>query len=430
MADEPRFDNPEDFARWLERRPAAWAQALAARAALRVLPLAAAGTAVRPDDDRSMLAVFRATLISWAAGKYPSHDMSAAAAAATTYAAADAADAATDAATAAATFAAAYAVNAADAATTTDAAAATTFAATYAAANAATAAGSATYAAATTYAAAANTAARSAAVWASVSRDADWLAANTAGRLIDQPLWLEDVREDARYRANLPPWARRALEGFADSEFASQHNFGPWIAWYRALLPNNRDVAPRNYFGESVTVKMATQPDDWWERPVAEVNADIAVWLEEKKPSEQLAAEVDGAEESDSGSTDEYSSQLQRTVDALQNLDRSLSSALAAGGSARHGEIGHNNSPEPLSPEEMYRQAQAEVRGTLELLNAPEVNKTWLVDLRATLGTFGDWLKKKADLAVNTAIVTGVPLLFADVSGAIEALTKLIGLLP
>jgi hypothetical protein len=84
------FKNHSQFRAWLGKQPREVAVALAARAALRVLPVvqtakyeASTGVLIVP--------VFRATVISWAAAKYPAHQMELAAAAADAYAAAVAA---------------------------------------------------------------------------------------------------------------------------------------------------------------------------------------------------------------------------------------------------------------------------------------------------------------------------------------------------
>jgi len=62
MTDLPTFQTIEDFESWLEDKPAVWAQAIAVRVALRVLPVVARATDAGQGSE--MMAVFRATLFS------------------------------------------------------------------------------------------------------------------------------------------------------------------------------------------------------------------------------------------------------------------------------------------------------------------------------------------------------------------------------
>jgi len=87
----------ETLRAWLETRPAADAQVIALRVALRtvplVLPVNLKSTGIHKADAQNLtLASFRAIFISWAASKYPAHDMMKAAAGAAAGAAAFAAD--------------------------------------------------------------------------------------------------------------------------------------------------------------------------------------------------------------------------------------------------------------------------------------------------------------------------------------------------
>jgi hypothetical protein len=121
------FKSRSQMEAWLGRQPREAAVVLAARAALRALPLV---LVAKHKDFRSVLVlpVFRATVISWATAKYPTYQTELAAAAAAAYAAADASASATAVAIAAidaaATRAAAFAADAYAAATAARAAAA------------------------------------------------------------------------------------------------------------------------------------------------------------------------------------------------------------------------------------------------------------------------------------------------------------------
>ncbi|HEY0833001.1 MAG TPA: S8 family serine peptidase [Azospirillum sp.] len=263
MADRIDFKDRGDFRRWLEDKPIAWARVIAVRAALRVLPLTGNAGSQRKRDgkanERLLLMVFRAGFISYAAGKFPAYAKGYSAAAAT--AAAACAD--TFAAAAFAAFAAFAAAASAAAAAATDAAVA-----------AADAAAAATP--------------RPEAIWKAVSRDAERLMASVgnsedgrARELIRQPLWLDKLRRNPRREANLPPWAREAWDQFVESALAKEGGFAPWIAWYEALLSEQDAAQPRDYFGEALTIRIATQLNAWWERGAVAVNGDIARWLEE-----------------------------------------------------------------------------------------------------------------------------------------------------
>lgn len=263
MTTELDLTDPKDLERWLKDKPVEWSQGIAARAALRVFPVLFVGGADNAELGKLILAATRAMLISWIARKFPTHNMIAAAAAA--YASARAADAAS------------YAARA-----STHAAAATAYYAAAGAAGAAHAARAATLAArAAVHAAGAHAA-------GAADDDARWLEGHKGerfgeGALIDQPLWL-----NVRRRSPAVEWHIAFRGGIV-----AEHGFFPWIAWYDALLPADPAAAPFDYFGEALTLRIATQPDAWWDRPPKDVNADIARWLEERDaaPKESEIAE-------------------------------------------------------------------------------------------------------------------------------------------
>lgn len=64
----------DEFETWLRRQPRGVAVALAARAALRVLPLLKAAKASRGFRSNIVLPVFRAAAVSWAAANYPARE--------------------------------------------------------------------------------------------------------------------------------------------------------------------------------------------------------------------------------------------------------------------------------------------------------------------------------------------------------------------
>lgn len=84
----------------------------------------------------------------------------------------------------------------------------------------------------------------------------------------------------------LPAWIVLPWKTVTNSEGAS--DFVPWINWYQALLTGNGPSA--DYFGPDLTLRIAQQPDEWWDRPAAEVNADVAAWLKQRDQAATDAA--------------------------------------------------------------------------------------------------------------------------------------------
>lgn len=273
----------EDLERWLEARPPDRrrdeARAIAARAALRLFPLVFTALDVphrRLDIETKqglILQSFRAVFISWVACKYPLGAVNARTLEVTARAAATAARAA---------------AGIADVATTA------TRAASRAAAGNATAA-----------AAAARTAADAtgsgAASWKAVAVDCAWLEApDSDGRLIDEPLWLVDVRGDPKFNVNMPRWARHPLDAFAESEMARKGPWAPIVDWYRSVLSHRGGGAPKSLFGEKADIEIATQPNDFWTvtetRGADRIMQDVFVrrWWEEPEPADKPDRTVAG----------------------------------------------------------------------------------------------------------------------------------------
>jgi KAP family P-loop domain len=254
---------------WLRDMPREWAQAIGARTALRVLPLSSAGfrdeRLLEPGTLILVLASFRASFISWAALKYPGADINIRAAAG---------------------YAADIDVSGV-AATGPDAhAAVTAGVAAKATANTVDVVPDVVSAIKTALDAALTAAGPTAAdeVWNGIKADGNWLAHNSeskdhrgiqAQRLINERLWLEEVRGDPKYKVNFPRWVRETFDAFAMSELVRSGHWKPWVEWYRAILPNSPRARPKSAFGEAVDLKIATQPRDFWERDPHEVMADI-----------------------------------------------------------------------------------------------------------------------------------------------------------
>ncbi|WP_141687829.1 KAP family P-loop NTPase fold protein [Stappia indica] len=296
MADRderPEIDSPEALEAWLADKPAEWAQVIAVRAALRVFPLV---FQVHEDPDQGfdadlkqnlILQVFRASFISRLVLIYPRSEIRTAVSAAAK--------------------AAATAANYASAIPFARAAAA---AASAARASTRTSAGADVIARAASSVRAA-TSASTAAVVVHAGGDADdttsWRAVSedclrlleyvTIDDLIDEPLWLMDVRGKASYRANFPPWVREPFDRFAARDEVKS---GPWrliIDWYRAILPNSLNAEPRSLFGQTVDIAIATQPDAFWivtdERSAEDVFRDLERIRDGKPTAIQTTATSD-----------------------------------------------------------------------------------------------------------------------------------------
>lgn len=259
MAIEVR--GPEELEHFLSGKPFEWSRLIAARSALRVLPAAL----VTGLPETVWSPALRACFISWSASRFPAYDMKSAARSAASFAARSAADSA-------------YSV-----------AGPASFAARSAADSAYSVAGSAAPTAAHSAAVSALSAAESASsvVWQMLCLDLALLADNFAGQpmsLALQPLWYGTV----------PDWTKHRWQAFTSNMRASNKGYTPWIGWYNALLTAG-STASADFFGEELTIRIATQSDIWWSRPSSEVNADIARWLAERDRGDDVPSELDQA---------------------------------------------------------------------------------------------------------------------------------------
>lgn len=251
------FKSAEDFEKWLEGKPREVAIALAARAALRVLP----GVTIDARRDFKgdlpavvVLPVFRATAVSWAAAKYPAHerDLSIAAFVAAS-AAQDAAAQADSAVTRAARFAAA-AVNSSG---------------FYAAKTAGIAA---THAAA--YRAAASV------FWVALSRDAARIDEGVATSAVAScPLW-----PGGPLVPNQPDELGDLWQEMKETLIAANQDWDVWINWYEDRLEGRvRD--------EDCELAYVLSDDALWKQGPAVVNAEIKRRIEKLQRSDPILPE-------------------------------------------------------------------------------------------------------------------------------------------
>ncbi len=296
---------------WLESQDVEIARTIAARVALRALPLVGRILAVpakrltlRQKRDL-ILYSFRTSFISWAARKYPGQEMNAAAARSA---------AARSSAPARSTVADVDPAGSAVATRSADAAGAAADAA-FAAACAATADAYAYASAAAAYA----TEAYAATVWTSLEADRCWLEENPGGQLLNQPLWLPSKAQE---RAEPPKWMLDALYNLGETDLVQRGPWGVWLVWYRALLPAPHGGPVRSHFGERTDITIATQPSKFWERDPDEVVAEIAAmadWKWQPPSAEGVIAEdaskkLKNAGETLAGAAEEFSEKAERII--------------------------------------------------------------------------------------------------------------------
>lgn len=253
-----KIDSREALEAWLKGKPRAVAQAIATRAALRVLPLvgddvplvggeAAVMRLAVPLRISWLFGAFRCLLVSWvAANENVTED---------TRRAADTAKF--------------YYTRADDAA----AMAVLTACADENANN---------YSASTAFAAA----------FATNDPISVWHAVEADYRKFDAGKLADEVMRLPIWHGETPDWARQAWREMTENQDLQNPGFAPWFKWYEGIA--GLDGGPtRDIFGPELSLKIALQPDDWWKRGPEAVNADIAQWLAEKGEKEaKLAVEI------------------------------------------------------------------------------------------------------------------------------------------
>jgi hypothetical protein len=267
-ADMAQITSREELEDWLKDKPADWAQVIAARAALRVLPYAFAKRI--PDEwvTNCSLALFRVTALSWTAPDFPADDLG--------KAARTAADAASG--VVARADAAARAFAAADAAY--GAARALVYAAGFTASSAANAANAANaaYDATRAFLYAAD-------VWANINDDCEQLAndevpASVARRLTRERLWPKG--EPRGWRET---WVAVATGRLV----ALNQGYSVWIDWYNRRIKGERaafDIPGDDDRTEDkkILARLADATnDDFWGKGSTYVNTTLQSWIDEAR---------------------------------------------------------------------------------------------------------------------------------------------------
>lgn len=268
-----KITSREEFENWLEDKPLDWGQVIAARAALRVLPIALNDVSF-PPNGLYALSLFAITTHSWIAHNIATHERPDSGGLNLRFA-----DGAPDSVNAIynVAFAMSHSINGSAAKTANLAAVAAVHAVADAnAAAAAVAAGDAAFAA---FAAAA--------IWQSIEEDAQYLEQNNdknaSEYLTHKPLWFAD---------QIPSEIRSQWLDAKSKLLKIDKNFIHWINWYERRLAghdsafqifNDKDRKE----DKAILIKLADADRDFWDRGAEYVNAQLGEWLREARERAQ-----------------------------------------------------------------------------------------------------------------------------------------------
>lgn len=339
----------EELEEWLKDKPADWAQVIAARAALRVLPHAFAEVAPKEMVDDHTVMSIRALSVSWAARNLPGHDM--------TYATVAAANATSDIA-AHADAALLYAGYAG--AVATDAAYAFAVASHAAAHFAAHTPAHAVKEAAT----AARASDAIYAVWENADHDCEWLERNAASTSAAEMLTHIEL-----FPAGEPKGWRKVCSYALMRLGALDPTYQVWIDWYNRRIEGH-DAAfdiPGDIdrvHDKAILARLADATDeDFWGKGATYVNTTLQGWIDDARIEARVE---DILRKLRSGASAHYGTpeDLAGRAALLDELDRLLGKSPQA----RHG-IGGNYPPEPIGAVEQSAALPQEMREPLEALS-------------------------------------------------------------
>jgi hypothetical protein len=106
-----------------------------------------------------------------------------------------------------------------------------------------------------------------------IRADIDWIGKDREIGIIDQSLWLVDVRGDPNYAFNFPPWVRKPFDQFKALDWVVKGPWRIWIDWYLEFLVSR---ARRSRFNDRVILDLALQNDSFWKGDPHGVTAVIA----------------------------------------------------------------------------------------------------------------------------------------------------------
>jgi hypothetical protein len=120
---------------------------------------------------------------------------------------------------------------------------------------------------------------------ASADRVSFWRTVDADCRQFDAGKSAAEVMRLPIWHGPPPDWARQAWRETTDRPELRDAGFAPWLRWYEAAAAFDAPET-EDYFGPELSHKIALQPEEWWDRGVVAVNADIAEWLAPLKADE------------------------------------------------------------------------------------------------------------------------------------------------
>ena len=265
------ISDQKSFERWLKDKPAEWAQVLAMRSALRVLPFIAVDNSQKIGAIRQqilLLALFQVSTSSWVAQRYPTSRINNL----LSNAISNAARVTRDSYPASALFSITAASRAARAYNVVD---------------------SVIRAACDSVTAAIRSIANgknidSEAIWRSVNTDRlilhdfEGLPVESANRLSQLSVW-----NTTENQVITPDWAIEAEIEFSIKLIGLDPNWHVWTEWYQSRLDGIESwgLKPKN--AETLMLRIVKQESKWWEQSSVTVNAEIALWLARMRKEEE-----------------------------------------------------------------------------------------------------------------------------------------------
>jgi hypothetical protein len=317
----------EELEEWLKDKPADWAQVIAARAALRVLPYAFGQSTVDDWVVEHSLTLFRVTNASWPTDRFPATMVANAAQVGFSARAANSASHNKAPVAYSAIEAAAYAALAAYAARVDE------YEPVHSAGEAADNAASAVTDAATRIA-----------FWDNLSADCDWLDKST------QPI------AHARNLTRTPLWPAGKPNGWSEAWVSTaarlrelDQGYSVWIDWYNRRVKGERaafdipgDVDRTQ--DKAILARLADSTnEDFWDKGATYVNTTLQGWIDEARERAAIDYVASGAplkigSDAELAARGELKSRLTSVEGALAALKDQLASLTQTG----HGGIGHN----------------------------------------------------------------------------------------